>query len=163
MNFEKLMDALADGDDEIEIHIKHKVNDEDECSGCDKDFCPLDDYDEYYGDEQDEDAEDDEETEDLDIHELAESLTGELEDVYKETVKSEGKEAADKLIDLSIQQTLIDMALQERIPIRTEDVEKYNALVKGAHSKWYAEAMYLIHSNVLNVTGERIKNKIKDK
>ena len=163
MNFEKLMDALAEGDDEIEIHIKHKAKDEDECSECDKDFCPLDDYDEYYGDEQDEDAKDDEETEDLSLNELEDALKGDIEEVYKEVLETEGKEAADKLLDLSIQQTLIYMALQERIPIRTEDVEKYNALVKGAHSKWYAEAMYLIHSNVLNVTGERIKNKIKDK
>jgi len=150
MNFEKLMDALADGDDEIEIHIKHKVDDEDECSGCDKDSCPLDDYDE---DDEDFDTIADE----IDISEMADSLKGEIEEVYKETIKTEGKEAADKLIDLSIQQTLIDMALHERIPLRMGDVEKYNDLVKDAHGDWYADLMYLIHSGILKEAGEKIK------
>jgi len=140
MNFEKLMDALADGDDEIEIHIKHKVDDEDECSGCDKDSCPIDidDIDDTPLEEKEfknfrefidfltSIDDDDEEDEEAELKEYEDSA----KEAYLEAVKEKGQEKADAILKISSAEATIQQAMKEKLPIRDKDVEAYNDALK---------------------------------
>ena len=147
MNFEKLMDALADGDDEIEIHIKHKVDDEDECSGCDKDSCPIDidDIDDTPLEEKefknfrefidfltsldDDDKEEDDDDEDAAKGELKE-YEDSAKEAYLEAVKEKGQEKADAILKISAAEATIQQAMHEKLPLREEDVKAYNDTLK---------------------------------
>lgn len=141
MNFEKLMDALADGDDEIEIHIKHKVDDEDECSGCDKDSCPIDidDIDDTPLEEKEfknfrefidfltSIDDDDEEDEEAELKEYEDSA----KEAYLEAVKEKGQEKADAILKISSAEATIQQAMHEKLPLREEDVKAYNDTLKS--------------------------------
>lgn len=147
MNFEKLMDALAEGDDEIEIHIKHKAKDEDECSECDKDFCPIDidDIDDTPLEEKefknfrefidfltslnDEDKEEDDDDEDAAKDELKE-YEDSAKKAYLEAVNEKGQEKADAILKISAAEATIQQAMHEKLPLREEDVKAYNDTLK---------------------------------
>ena len=123
MNFEKLVDALTEGDDMVEVHIKQAA--EEGCEECDS--CAKKEKEEDDG---------------LSFMDLIKMLASDDEDsentkedgaeaaeAYRNIVESEGVERADDLVEMARCAGMINSLLQVSAPIRVSDVEKYNTLL----------------------------------
>lgn len=157
MNIEKLIEAFAEGDDEIEIHIKRTVDDDDlgeifcsnECEECGNDFCPLDGDDDWKViSKNDKDA--------------LEQLHDDIQKSRQRVVDEKGEEFADKIVSLGKISSKITICMQEHIPIRVTDVLEYNKAVKEvfdeAGNETYVGAHYVLIDHAIDKKAESLKD-----
>lgn len=157
MNIEKLIEAFAEGDDEIEIHIKRTADDDDweeifcgeDCDECGDDSCTLDGDDDWKViSKNDKDA--------------LEQLHDDVQKSRQRVVDEKGEEFADKIVSLGKISSKITICMQEHIPIRVTDVLEYNKAVKEvfdeAGNETYVGAHYVLIDHAIDKKAESLKD-----
>lgn len=158
MNIEKLIEAFAEGDDEIEIHIKRTVDDDDECEEifcnadceeCGDDFCPIDDDDDW-------------KVISKNAKDVREELRDDVMKLRQKIVDEKGEAYANSILSLGKISSKITICMEEHIPIRVTDVLEYNNAVKEvfdeACNERYVGAHYVLIDHAIDKKAESIKD-----
>lgn len=149
MNIEKILEALAEGNDEIEIHINRIVDDDDECEECGDDSCTLDDDNDW-------------KVISKNGKDVLEELREDAMKLRQKIVAEKGEEYMDSVLSLGKISSKITICMDEHIPIRVTDVLEYNNAVKEvfaeACNERYVGAHYVLIDHVIDKKAEALKD-----
>lgn len=156
MNIEKLIEAFAEGDDEIEIHIKRTVDDDDweeifcgeDCDECGDDSCTLDDDNEWR-------------VVSKNAKDVREELRDDAKTAHQRLVADQGEEFANNVLALGQIASKLEICISEHIPIRITDALEYNKFVKTvfdeACDETYVNAQYVLIDHSVDKSVKDVK------
>lgn len=156
MNIEKLIEAFAEGDDEIEIHIKRTVDDDDweeifcgeDCDECGDDSCTLDDDNEWR-------------VVSKNAKDVREELRDDAKTAHQRLVANKGEEFANNVLALGQIASKLEICISEHIPIRITDALEYNKFVKTvfdeACDETYVNAQYVLIDHSVDKSVKDVK------
>lgn len=156
MNIEKLIEAFAEGDDEIEIHIKRTVDDDDweeifcgeDCDECGDDSCTLDDDNEWR-------------VVSKNAKDVREELRDDAKTAHQRLVANQGEEFANNVLALGQIASKLEICISEHIPIRITDALEYNKFVKTvfdeACDETYVNAQYVLIDHSVDKSVKDVK------
>ena len=133
MNIEKLIEAFAEGDDEIEIHIKRTVDDDD------NDWKVIS----------------------KNAKDVREELRDDAKTAYQRLVANQGEEFANNVLALGQIASKLEICISEHIPIRITDALEYNKFVKTvfdeACDETYVNAQYVLIDHSVDKSVKDVK------
>lgn len=156
MNIEKLIEAFAEGDDEIEIHIKKTVDDDDweeifcgeDCDECGDDSCTLDDDNDW-------------KVISKNAKDVREELRDDAKTAHQRLVANQGEEFANNVLSLGQIASKLEICISEHIPIRITDALEYNKFVKTvfdeACDETYVNAQYVLIDHSVDKSVKDVK------